>query len=199
MHKAILPDLKRSQIQEQPRLEDKDDGTGQHCWIYWEPAIAKGNFQSGHSFSSADLGSFSVGVKDVVWLVTYEDGDLFLNGRLKVGAIKDRVRAETIWRRRKLWDGESWPPPFPVPSRARHDFEYQKPRVCIFAEPGTEKPYRFVSLNNVVTHLRFQSKTNDRLTVLAEQVTIPQEVVNPRRITPESGAIMEDLWAKSDT
>jgi hypothetical protein len=169
----------------------------EYCWVYWPLRPALLAVKNQQTFSTADLGSFSVGKRDVIWLVSYHDGHLILCGRLAVGSIEDIERAQQVWLQRSLWDLDAWPPPFPVPGRAHPDsyFDYQKDRVCVFAEDGTEEPYRFVPLDRVAAQLRFQSKTRDRLTVEGGRV-VPQEVVNPRRLTRDGGAILEEVWAQ---
>jgi hypothetical protein len=168
-----------------------------HCWIYWDPEFASLNASRGAKFVSADLGSFSAKVGDTLWLVTYRDGELFLTGKLKIGSVEDRQAAENLWTRRGLWDSQEWPPPFPVPSRAHPDnyFDYAKRRVCVFAEAGTEQPYRIIPMGNAVSKLRFQSSGKNQLTVSGNRVLKPQEVVNPRRLTADGGAILQQLWA----
>lgn len=200
---AARAEASRGSLLERPssrKTQPEEASVREHCWIYWEPSFANLAIERSQVFPAADLGSFSVGKGDVVWLVTYKEEELFLTGRLKVASVADRGHAEKLWVRRKLWDVDAWPPPFPVPSRAHPDnsFRYRKPRVCVFAEPGTEEPYRLVPLRKALSQLRFQSNTRDRLTVTGSRnhMMIPQEVVNPRRLTPDSGAILEELWAE---
>jgi TPR repeat protein len=172
---------------------------GLHCWIYWDPEFAALNVSRGAVFVSADLGSFSVDVGDTLWLVTYRDGELSLTGKMIVGSVENRHGAESLWASRGLWDLQEWPPPFPVPSRAHpdNDFDYAKRRICVFAEAGTEQPFRIVPMGNAVSQLRFRSTGNDQLTMSGGRIVKPQEVVNPRRLTAESGAILQQLWAQA--
>jgi hypothetical protein len=189
---SLLRSLGKNLVPRELRKEEQP--VGEDCWVYWEPSFADAAIERGHVFCTADLGSFSVGKEDIVWLVTYKDGAIFLTGRLKVASVLGRDQAEKQWLKLGLWDLETWPPPFPVPRRASYR-EYERPRVCVFASPDEIESYRWLPLQKVLSQLRFKSKTRERLTVEGGGI-IPEEVVNPRRLTSESGSLLDRIWTQ---
>jgi hypothetical protein len=172
-------------------------------WIYWQPDFARDNLANGRAFVSADLGGFtgvlSVKPGDTLWLVTYEEGTLCLTGRTRAGAvIRDQKQAEKRWKQRGIWDLLSTIPPFPVPRRAKPDLDFgYLHRVIVFAKDGTEEPYRFIDLSNVLPKIVFKSNSSPQLTISNNSIANPMELVNFRRLTQGSADIFEKLWAAS--
>lgn len=64
-----------------PQTRMNQEPSGDDIWIYWEPSFADAAIDRAEEFSTADLGTFAVGKDDLVWLVTYKEGEPFLTGR----------------------------------------------------------------------------------------------------------------------
>jgi hypothetical protein len=119
--------------------------------------------------------------------------------------VHDQDEAEEIWLHRKLWNWKrELDPPFPVPQRAdrapEYRFPYKRAIVVAFAKPRSVERYRFLSLAAVAHQLRFQSSGKCKFDVSPSGELIePRQVVNFRRLTPDTADLLRRLWMEGST
>lgn len=112
---------------------------------------------------------------DTLWLVnvekngTHSTGQLYLLGRLVVGQVL--TLPEAIAERGI--------------SRVRRDRQHH-----VTAQPGTERPYQRIHLNQIADSLRFESNVADRLTIQSNGLIDGRQLQSIRPLTPASVAIL---------
>ncbi|MDX6270298.1 MAG: hypothetical protein QOD28_1521 [Acidobacteriota bacterium] len=132
---------------------------------YWKHSTAARNigFPLDHA-ASGQFGKIEPG--DVLWVVTYEHGKLYLLGRLDVARVVSQSEAERILKE-KLW----------------------KAKFHVIAKTNTVATVVSIDLMEVAPVLRFESDI-DRL----PPNFTAQSVRRLRLLTAESIEIFEDLW-----
>lgn len=138
--------------------------------FYWKFETAK--FIEGvyHHGASEQLGKVHSG--DIVWVITYNKGTLFLIGRMEVGRVIDQAEAEQFFGTTDLWEAS----------------------YHILARPGTEEPFSIIDITGEAPLLRFQGG-RDRL---PESFDV-QSFRSMRRLTPESAALLTRIWREESS
>lgn len=107
---------------------------------------------------------------DTIWPVHVRDGELFIVGRVRVEKMTDQAGAERLLKRR-FWDA----PYHAISQKA-------KAETC-----------RLVALGEDTWKLTFISESSPTLVPKRGKVDA-QQVRNPRKLTPESAAILNGIW-----
>lgn len=107
---------------------------------------------------------------DVVWLVNFERGRLFLIGRLVVGQVMTRHEAQKALEDKGIWDA----------------------RWHVLAIPETQEPLRRIDVTARVAKLTFVSATKPRVEDLTQQSFRPL-----RRLTPRAAEILRAALEKA--
>jgi hypothetical protein len=141
--------------------------------LYWKGSTADHNVGKLLDHIASDqLKPSLINIGDTIWIVTSQDGRLFLLGRLIVGKIiEGQKEAEAYWDNGALWEA----------------------KFHIAPEPGTEEYARLIDISDTASQLRFESKDADRLTIVRGRVNA-QQLQRVRRLTIESLALLEIRW-----
>lgn len=143
-------------------------------WVWKELRDSKVRTDGTLSYAGSDqFKKMSVRSGDTLWLVTIPDdgepdaGKLNLLGRLIVGSTLTLEQAIAVRGAH----------------RVRGDRKYH-----VEAKTGTEMSYQNIPLAHIARDLRFESKTNDRLTVAGEGFVRGEQIQSIRILAPESVA-----------
>jgi hypothetical protein len=104
---------------------------------------------------------------DILWVVTYNAGRLFLVGRMQVGWRGSQRRAQQILGTRDLWDAT----------------------YHVVAEQGTAELFAMIDITEEAYQLRFDG-TPDQL----PRNYTPQSFRSMRKLVEESGALLASIW-----
>lgn len=142
--------------------------------VYWRPSTADAHFRLNIPLDHAGSEQFDDRVQtgDTLWIATARKGDLFLLGRLIVGA-GPMTRAEA---QRQLQRSNLWP-------STRH----------VIAAAGSSVALQHIALNGVAPDLTFRSERAPRLRIIGRRVN-PQSLQTMRELTPESVALLSGIW-----
>ena len=138
---------------------------------YWKSqtvAQEKGT-QLDHS-ASEQFGKIVPG--DILWFVTYENGGLYLIGRMEVERVVSQHEAERILQNDNLWEAT----------------------YHVLAKRDTITPVTYISLMDIASMLRFEGGV-DRL----RPDFTAQSFQSMRRLTVESANLLRSMWAENST
>ncbi|MFC2033753.1 hypothetical protein ACFLUB_04495 [Chloroflexota bacterium] len=147
----------------------------QDLMLYWKPATAEDLLKrrtTNKSVTSDQLWRASLG--DTVWVVTVEDGELFLLNRLYVGEVTNRMDAI-----KKLGASGIW-----------GDTEYYA-----IALAGKEEPLKKISLGGVTDKLAFQSENakSRKLNIFKGRVD-PRQLQTMRILDDSTVGLLNRIW-----
>jgi hypothetical protein len=141
---------------------------------YWKPAQVDREIFIEEPLVHSGSGQFEkmqIVPGDVVWIVTVRPlGEFVLVGRIQVGECISYQEAVMRFGD-NVWESDDH----------------------IVAEPGTEKDLREISLMDIAGQLRFQSSSNDRLTISNGYVKA-QQLQSMRKLDPTSVPLLEAKW-----
>jgi hypothetical protein len=125
--------------------------------------------------ASNQYGRVSIG--DVIWAVVRhpDDNHLILVGRMTVDWIGNKLDAS-----RRLQ----------MAVEAMYDAE-------VYVTCDNPESYAHIDINDVVSDLRFVSKTNDRLDLI-ESLVSPQQLQTMRELAPQSAYLLGEFWYDSN-
>ena len=136
-------------------------------WRFETAKLAEGIYDHG---ASEQLGKVRPG--DVVWVITYNNGTLFLLGRMEVGQVVNHAEAGEVLGTTNLWEAS----------------------YHIIARPGTEEPFSIIDITEEASILRFES----RIDRLPDNFDV-QSFRSMRRLTSGSAALIAEIWSKEST
>lgn len=147
----------------------------EHYLQYWRPETvaydldqsdATGDWRLEHTASN-QLRHVKGG--DVVWVITMEDGRLYLIGRMEVDVVVNQKEAARILKYNDLWEAD----------------------YHALAAPGTESDMTVIDITDLAPKLRFQG-TVDRLPA----GFTGRNLQTMRKLTPVSADLIEATWSE---
>ena len=147
----------------------------QDLMLYWKPDTAENILRGGGFLSSATSDQlYRASPGDTIWIVTVDDGELFLLNKLYVDETTNRMGAVKKLGITGIWG----------------DTEYYA-----IAPVGKEEPLKKISLSSIADKLTFQTRsTSSRKLNLSKGRVNPQQLQTMRILDASSAGLLQKIW-----